>query len=292
MQVPAISSLIQEFLPLGAGIAGTIASAIVFVAAFAVVYFVGKAVVTPLVDRSLAARDLEAHARKPIQKVISILVLFIAVAVAFGMAGFGNFLTALATIGAAATLGIAFAMQDVLKNFVAGVFIFTDKPFRIGDWIEWDTNSGVVEDPASGLTTPAARTSCGPAPSTSKRSKSGSTRRVSTSPTRTAHSVAGSKSAASKASRSLLTNHFLHRRERHEAALTRAKTWGKTTGRSFHSRPAKPLAVGERYATLGSPVLPRVATGHGNDSTHYSKRIWPNLWAGSALRRTTRGRAG
>jgi small conductance mechanosensitive channel len=26
------------------------------------------------------------------------------------------------------------------------VFIFTDRPFRIGDWIEWDGNAGVVED--------------------------------------------------------------------------------------------------------------------------------------------------
>jgi small-conductance mechanosensitive channel len=37
-------------------------------------------------------------------------------------------------------------MQDVIANFVAGVFIYTDRPFRIGDWIEWDGNSGVVED--------------------------------------------------------------------------------------------------------------------------------------------------
>jgi len=34
----------------------------------------------------------------------------------------------------------------VIKNFVAGVFIYTDRPFRIGDWIEWQGNSGVVED--------------------------------------------------------------------------------------------------------------------------------------------------
>ena len=144
MQVPAISAVLDDFLP--TGVAETIASLLVFIGAFVAVYFISKLVVTPLVDRSLASRDLDAHARKPIQKVASILMLFVAVAVAFGMAGFGNFLTALATIGAAATLGIAFAMQDVLKNFVAGVFIFTDKPFRIGDWIEWDTSSGVVED--------------------------------------------------------------------------------------------------------------------------------------------------
>ncbi|MFB6159562.1 MAG: mechanosensitive ion channel domain-containing protein, partial [Haloferacaceae archaeon] len=37
-------------------------------------------------------------------------------------------------------------MQDVIANFVAGVFIFTDRPFRIGDWIEWDGYSGIVED--------------------------------------------------------------------------------------------------------------------------------------------------
>ena len=146
MQVGAIRALITEFTPLGPDIAGTIASAAVFVAAFVVVYFAGKTVVAPIVDRSLKSRDLDEHARKPIKKISSILMLFVAVAVAFGMAGYGSFLQSLATIGAAATLAIGFALQDVLKNFAAGIFIFTDKPFRIGDWIEWDSNSGVVED--------------------------------------------------------------------------------------------------------------------------------------------------
>ncbi|MDS0282873.1 mechanosensitive ion channel family protein [Haloarcula onubensis] len=144
MQVPAIRSILSGFLP--AGVADTIASTIVFVAAFAVVYVAGRAALMPLVDRSLASRNLDEHARKPLKKIASILLLFVAVAVAFGMAGFPNFLQSLATIGAAATLAIGFALQDVLKNFVAGVFIFTDKPFRIGDWIEWDGHSGVVED--------------------------------------------------------------------------------------------------------------------------------------------------
>jgi len=144
MQVPAISAILDDFLPVG--VADTIASTIVFVGAFVAVYFLGRLVLTPIVDRSLSARDLDQHARKPIKKVFSILLLFVAVAVAFGMAGFGDFLQSLATIGAAATLAIGFALQDVLKNFAAGVFIFTDKPFRIGDWIEWDGNSGIVED--------------------------------------------------------------------------------------------------------------------------------------------------
>lgn len=63
---------------------------------------------------------------------------------AFGVAGFGKFLTSLAAIAAAGTLAIGFAIQDVIKNFVIGVFIFIERPFRIGDWIEWDEYAGTV----------------------------------------------------------------------------------------------------------------------------------------------------
>jgi len=130
----------------GVPYAAAIGSAITFVVVLLIVYLVGRAAVGSVVDRVMRRRGLDAHAQKPLRKVTNVVVLFIAVAVAFGAAGFGNFLTALATVAAAATLAIGFAMQDLIKNFVSGVFIFTDRPFRIGDWIEWDGNSGVVED--------------------------------------------------------------------------------------------------------------------------------------------------
>jgi small-conductance mechanosensitive channel len=131
---------------LGDTIAGAAAPVIVFVVAAVVIYLVGRAVASAVLARVFDARELDAHARKPLNKVAAVVVAFVAVAAAFGLAEYGNFLTSLATIAAAATLAIGFAMQDVIANFVAGVFIFTDKPFRIGDWIEWDGNSGVVED--------------------------------------------------------------------------------------------------------------------------------------------------
>ena len=126
--------------------AQTVAQAVVFVGAFVVVYLLGRLTVSPLATRLMNARDLDAHAKKPLQKLVSVLLVFIALSVAFGMAGFGSFLRSLATIAAAATLAIGFALQNVIQNFVSGIFIFTDRPFRIGDWIEWDGNSGVVED--------------------------------------------------------------------------------------------------------------------------------------------------
>ncbi|MCL9813975.1 mechanosensitive ion channel family protein [Natranaeroarchaeum aerophilus] len=133
-------------LGLGVGIAGTIESVALFVIAFIAIYVIGKRTVLPVTDRALERRDLDDHARKPLVKLVSFGVIFVAIAVAFGFAGFGNFLSSLATIAAALALAIGLATQNIISNFVSGVFIYADKPFRIGDWIEWDGNSGVVED--------------------------------------------------------------------------------------------------------------------------------------------------
>ena len=126
--------------------AGMIGDALAFLIAFLVVYVLGTVVLLPIFDRVMDARGLDAHAKRPLRKLTWFVIVFLGVTVAFGFAGFENFLQSLATIAAAATLAIGFAMQDVIRNFVAGVFIFTDRPFRIGDWIEWDGHSGIVED--------------------------------------------------------------------------------------------------------------------------------------------------
>ena len=135
-------------LGLPPNLAAPVGAAVEFVVAFAAIYLAGRLLVLPLIDRVMERREMDAHARAPLRKLTTFAVLFTAVAVAFGFAGFGSFLQSLATIAAAATLAIGFAMQDVLKNLAAGVFIYTDRPFRIGDWIEWEggTYAGIVED--------------------------------------------------------------------------------------------------------------------------------------------------
>jgi small-conductance mechanosensitive channel len=140
-----VESLLRDNLSLG-NFAQPVAQALVFLIVFVAIYLLGRIFAIPLFSRVLDRRDLDDHAKKPLRRVVSIVFVFIAITVAFGLAGFGNFLQSLATVAAAATLAIGLAMQDVLRNFVAGIFIYTDKPFRIGDWIEWDDRSGIVED--------------------------------------------------------------------------------------------------------------------------------------------------
>ncbi|NEU56789.1 mechanosensitive ion channel family protein [Halorussus sp. MSC15.2] len=126
--------------------AGLLWDVVAFVLAFAVVYVVGKYVMVKLVRRSLSARGFDRTVVQLATTTAGAVVFFVAVAVAFTVAGFGSFLAAFATLGGALALALGFAAQDLVANFVSGVFILKDKPFQVDDWIEWNDMSGVVRE--------------------------------------------------------------------------------------------------------------------------------------------------
>jgi small conductance mechanosensitive channel len=43
-------------------------------------------------------------------------------------------------------LAVSLAFQDILKNFIAGMFLLVERPFRIGDEITVDNHTGLVEN--------------------------------------------------------------------------------------------------------------------------------------------------
>jgi len=51
----------------------------------------------------------------------------------------------LATLGIGG-IAVALAAQDTVKNIIGGLTLFTDRPFRIGDKIKFDSIEGNVED--------------------------------------------------------------------------------------------------------------------------------------------------
>lgn len=117
-----------------------------FFIAFVVVYFVGRFFVNRVVEKAYSAKGLDDTIIDLMEKVGGILVGFAALAVALTAAGFPSFLSAFATLGGALALGLGFASQQLISNFVSGIFILKDKPFRKGDWIEWSGESGIVEE--------------------------------------------------------------------------------------------------------------------------------------------------
>ncbi len=140
---------VGEFLhEIGIPYYGVLGALITFAIVLFVLYSLGRATVVPFVNQLLNRRNLDQHEKRPLLRLTKLLVVFLSIGMALNIAGYGRLLTSLVAVGAAATLVIGFALQDSISNFVAGVFIYTDRPFRIGDWIEWDagTYAGIVED--------------------------------------------------------------------------------------------------------------------------------------------------
>lgn len=117
-----------------------------FVVVATVLYLVGRVVVVPGIDWLLKARDVEPTLASATRKVIRTGVLVVAVVLAAGFAGFTGLLGGSTMLAAAATVALGFAAQQIIANFVAGVFIVRDHHFSIGDWIEWCDNVGVIDD--------------------------------------------------------------------------------------------------------------------------------------------------
>jgi small conductance mechanosensitive channel len=56
--------------------------------------------------------------------------------------------SAVSLVAVAGAVGLAFslAVQDILKNFFAGVYLLLERPFRVGDTIQIKDQKGVVEN--------------------------------------------------------------------------------------------------------------------------------------------------
>lgn len=131
---------------LSAALTGILFSVALFLVGFVGVLLLGKLVFVPAVMRVLGSRGFDEAVRSLGSSVANAVVWVAAIAIGFTMAGYSAFLSAFAVFGGAIALAVGFAAQDLLGNFVAGIFILKDKPFEVGDWIEWDGNAGRVED--------------------------------------------------------------------------------------------------------------------------------------------------
>jgi len=80
-----------------------------------------------------------------LQKIMKIIIFFVAFVLILD--AFGIQVTALVAAFGIGGLAIAFALQGTLSEFFAGVYIMSDRPVRIGDYIELDSGQkGYVVD--------------------------------------------------------------------------------------------------------------------------------------------------
>lgn len=109
---------------------GGIVTGIVVVA---VGYFITRWLQGWLDDSVMARGKVDPGVRNSIRTVIG--YVGIAIALLFGISAAGIDLSNLALIAGALSLGIGFGLQNIVSNFVSGLILLVERPFKVGDWI-------------------------------------------------------------------------------------------------------------------------------------------------------------
>lgn len=78
---------------------------------------------------------------------IAALIGFVGTILAFlvGLSVMGGSLKGLALAAGALSLGAGLGLQNVVNNFVSGIILLFERPFKIGDWILVDQYEGIVK---------------------------------------------------------------------------------------------------------------------------------------------------
>ena len=95
--------------------------------------------------RVLARRRAHANVTILLGNLAQLLVLtvgLLGILAIYTRDAFGWILTSFSVVG----LVVGLSLQDILKNFFAGIWVLVERPFRIGDAIEVSGYSGSVED--------------------------------------------------------------------------------------------------------------------------------------------------
>lgn len=87
---------------------------------------------------------VEAGLENLLMKLLSVAGIGFILIIVLSQLGF-NVTALIAGLGIAG-LALGFAAQDTLANFIAGVTILLDRPFKVGDWIEIDATYGQVAE--------------------------------------------------------------------------------------------------------------------------------------------------
>lgn len=112
----------------------TVSSLLIALAIIAASLLLSRLTRNFVADRLLGRTRLAVGTRYAIGRVLGYLILFLGVLVALQPLGVNA--TTLAVFGGALGIGLGFGLQDITKNFVAGLVILLERPIQVGDSIE------------------------------------------------------------------------------------------------------------------------------------------------------------
>ncbi len=110
---------------------------------FVVLYFITRWFQGWLDGSVMARGRVDAGVRNSIRTGVGYAGIVLAGLLGISAAGID--LSNLALVAGALSLGIGFGLQNVVSNFVSGLILLAERPFKVGDWIVAGAVSGTVK---------------------------------------------------------------------------------------------------------------------------------------------------
>jgi len=118
---------------------GIVTGLIVFIGGYFLTRWFGN-----WLDGSVMARGrVDAGVRNSIRTAVGYAGILLAALVGVSAAGLD--LSNFALVAGGLSLGLGFGLQNIVSNFVSGLILLAERPFKVGDWVVAGENSGMVK---------------------------------------------------------------------------------------------------------------------------------------------------
>ncbi|WP_018954347.1 mechanosensitive ion channel family protein [Thioalkalivibrio sulfidiphilus] len=124
------------------GVKTELLGAVAKAALIALMFYLAWAVVTRILITLLQRYNLDPSIEQLLRNVVSVLIVAFGIVTVLAQFGF-DILSVVAGLGIVG-LAVGFAAQSTLSNFIAGITILIERPFRIGDWVRIHDQEGKV----------------------------------------------------------------------------------------------------------------------------------------------------
>ena len=116
-----------------------LAALLIFIIGRLIISFLNK-----LVARILQRRKVDAGVQSFVRSLVNILLMILLVIAVISKLGIET--TSFAALLASAGVAVGMALSGNLQNFAGGLIILIFRPYKVGDWIEAQNESGTVRE--------------------------------------------------------------------------------------------------------------------------------------------------
>ena len=135
-----LGDLVSNLLNSGISLGGRILAALViFIVGRLLISFLNK-----MFARILERRKVDAGIQSFLKSLVNILLMILLIVAVIGKLGIET--TSFAALLASAGVAVGMALSGNLQNFAGGLIILLFRPYKVGDWVECQNESGTVRE--------------------------------------------------------------------------------------------------------------------------------------------------